>query len=373
MKLLFYKVCLVFFTLTTINSFAQTTIYKNSFSAKSLDFNLKNIPVKFIESKDDKIHFNFSIHFKNYTHKQQDSIKSLFNFDIETRNNKLFVSIKSKNNLTTIQYINSEIKTKELSKILTKYVKSNIALNKEYQTKQDFLNYFNTEEKRIEDYTKTLKKDYSLKDNVLVSSPDFIISVPRKLLSNFYLNADNCNIKMNDLTLKQSKVFVNDSSIKIKKTENSNITIHNGTGFIKELESTIATLRNNSSFKIGILSNSNLITENTRLNIGEITKFSDIKDYNSKFIFNNFGSNFDTFNFKGEYSNLKIYPPKNDYTLKAYGNSCSFIINGITSKYGNKKGDKKYLMLKVKRKMKKDFAGNIKFDVINSIITFKDS
>lgn len=372
MKLLFYKICLLLFLLKTINTFTQTTIYKESFYAESIDFNLKNLPIKFIESKDNKVHFNFSFHFKNYTAKQQDSIKKLINFDIKTLNNKLFVNIKSKNDLPTVQYINGEEKTKEFSKILMKYVKVDFDFSNKHQTKKEFLKYFITEEEQIQAYKNLLKKDYSIKKHVLVSYPSFIISVPKKLLNNLKLSADNCNLKMNDLTLMNSKIFTNDGAIKITKIQNSNITIHNGTGFIKELESTIAILRSNSGFKIGVISNSNLITENTRLNIGEITKYSDIKDYNSKFIFNNFGNKFDTFNFKGEYSNITLYPPKNDYTLKAYGNSCSFTINGITSKYGNKKDDKKYLMLKIKRKMKKEFDGNIKLDIVNSIVSLKN-
>ena len=373
MKQLFYNLIALLFCLNVIAQ--KRTFYKKSLAVNTiseLHFNFKDVSIVFEPSKDDKVHFDFSFDFKNYSTKQQDSIIKLVNIDVNESKNILKMAVIVKDELPTIKWGKGEKRSEELKNIYfdnigknrkadDKHLKKE-AIEKRYYSEIEFRNSYNTK----------YKKEALNAFNTKISDSDFKIYLPKKLLKNLNLDADFCHIQMNDLSLTNAKIFTNDSYLRIKELIKSNLIKHNGTGFIKEVNSSILTLRSNMKITLAKIADSNVITENSKLIIGEITKYTDVKDYNSDFIFFNFGNSFKNFTLKGEYSKIDFYPPKNDYSLKAYGNSSSFIIDGTTTKIGSKKDNKKNLMLEVRDKKKNGLAGNMKFDLVNAVVEFKD-
>ncbi len=369
MKQLFYNVSLF---LISICAFSQTkTLFKKSFEASSIDIielNVKNIPLDINESNDSKVHINFELKFKNYKEEEIDSITALFQFSSRKLEKRIVCDFSSEKEVSKLKYDLNSPKSKEISNHFEKNIKQWLTFRKSIKTKAEILE--NYDKNLMKEYFYELKKKAKESEKGKILELSFLVSIPNKLKSNLRFKALQSRMNFSNLYLKNLDGFVDDSYLKIRSIEGSNLLCHNGSVLLGEVESSIVKVRSVSGVTIGGISNSNLITENTDVQIGEIEARVDVKDYNSKIFLYNFSNDFKTFDFKGEYSTVNFYKPKNDFTLKVYGHSTIFKYGEIEQKHEIKNKNK--LMFKMKRKLTKDFAGNINFNLVNSKFNLPD-
>ncbi len=369
MKQLFFSISLF---LISICVFSQTKIlFKKSFEVSSIDIielNVKNIPLDINESNDSKVHINFELKFKNYKEEEIDSIIALFQFSSRKLEKRIVCDFSSKKEVSKLKYDLNSPKSKEISNHFEKNIKQWLTFRKSIKTKAEILEDYN--KNLMKEYFHELKKKAKESEKGKILELSFLVSIPNKLRNNLRFKALQSKMNFSNLYLKNLDGFVDDSYLKIRSIEGSNLLCHNGSVLLGEVENSIVKVRSVSGVIIGGISNSNLITENTDVQIGEIEARVDVKDYNSKIFLYNFSNDFKTFDFKGEYSTVNFYKPKNDFTLKVYGHSTVFKYGEVEQKHEIKNKNK--LMFKMKRKLTKNFEGNINFNLVNSKFNLPD-
>ncbi|WP_157730040.1 hypothetical protein [Tenacibaculum jejuense] len=338
----------------------------------SLKLSLKNVPLDIKPSEDNQIHFDFKLEFENFSDKERISFLESIKFNEEIIDEVINFDVKSEIELNRTHAFYERVTDDELSKLVNGVIKNYMVFSLKRKSKKEILKKYR--KGKGEDYEKFIR----LKEKVIVNNDKkliktfFTIRIPKQLNTTIDLKAKQCNLDFNELEFKNLNVFVDGGYLKIRKINKSKLTCWNGSVFLGEVDSSIITARSTTNILIGGIANSNIIGEHTKVEIGEVGEYNDIKDFGSRFYLYDFTDSFKKMNFKGEYSKIYFYEPDNDYKLRAYGNTSVFKYGEIEAKVEPNKEQKKTHMFGVKRKYKKPYAGELYFDIENTEFNLKE-
>lgn len=126
--------------------------------------------------------------------------------------------------------------------------------------------------------------------------------------------------------------------------------------------------------KIVSIENVKIISEFSKVEIGEIRKGNTITDFNSEYWFYNWSDNFERFHLYSEYSKIHFFYPALDYGFKVIGHNTKNFVDKYQINMQPTSKDDKYIMMEKKQKGEGVFSGQIFFDIIHGIIySYKDS
>ncbi|WP_405563719.1 hypothetical protein [Polaribacter sp. Asnod6-C07] len=379
----------ILFLLITSISVAQTkeVLLKKSFKVDEntiLNLDLDNANVHIIESKDDKIHFDYQIIFYNYSRRKINDL--LDDTSINTSKNQNQIFLKVKNSL----YLGIDIKYKPnfdyknfnnpINDVYKEYLK------KYYKTYRKSENLYKTKDSLIEEINFSIGRDmdnYIKKeiDNFPLKKPlktdkkiekNFIIEVPKYV--QLKIKALESDIKCDYDISTEFKMDSFKGIFKFKRIDGKNNQITSSNGILETygIKNSRIQLRDMYKVNIGSISNSKLKLEKTKTKIGEIGKNVSINDSNSKLNLYNFGKNFTKFNLTGDYSEINLYNVKDtNFSMDISGYNTALNMNGTKTSFGASKEKELTKILQKKKKENSPFLGNIEVLLKNGIINIK--
>ncbi|WP_047547928.1 hypothetical protein [Psychroserpens sp. Hel_I_66] len=381
MKPLTFKISALML-ITSITVFAQKkTVYSENFSADkntTVIFNLENTTVGIETSTDDKIHFNYSLEFDGYSKKEiekkLESIKVLAT-KYDNHITLMANSVTQISNVTyaydapnalVIDYDNSRNANDTIVRKSKDSIVREIRNNNFGKLMAPFA-YFNDKFKTKDDNgnLKSIRKA-----NVKILRSQFVIKIPPYI--KLKINGKDSQITMLDDSMNELSVVLKRGFFYAKQLFNNynEFKIENANFRAEAVIGGNYNFNNISKGLIGSLQDVKLISEFSKLELGQINQNVSITDFNSTYFFYNWDSDFKRFDLFSEYSKIHLFYPKdNDYSLKVVGNNTK-------SFYGNKyevnmqptsKGEK-YNMMERKAKGEGHFSGAINFDIIHGII-----
>ncbi|WP_442264662.1 hypothetical protein ACSIGC_09880 [Tenacibaculum sp. ZS6-P6] len=333
---------------------------------KSLDLHFENIALDIRKSKDEKVHLDFKLELDNFSEKEKEAFINQIKFEQNIFNDKLSFSIKSKEEIAKRQMFSDErITGGDLSKLLHSTMKKYVKFNAKRKTKIEIIKGHNGFFKQYSEYYK-LREKLAKSKKVKYLKSFFTIYIPENLLGNLNITAKECRFNFGELELKNLNLFTDGGYLNISKLTKSKITCWNGSVFLGEVDSSIIIGRSTTNILIGGIANSNLIAEYTKVEIGEVGEYNDIKDFNSRVYLYNFADRFKKFNFKGEYSEVYFFEPKLEYTMLCYGHDATYFFDTDTIVSQPSKAGKKSKMMEKRIKNIKESTGDIQFDIVHT-------
>lgn len=381
MKRLAFKTCILML-ITSGSIFAQKkTVFSKDFSADKLTtaiFNLENTTVAIETSRDGKVHFDYTLEFDGYSKREVEEKLQSVSVEATKFENHITLVSSSVTQISSVSYAynapnglvldydgsaksNDSIVRKSRDSILEE-----IRYNSFGKLKAPF-KYFG-------DRFKTQDENGKLKNirkgNVKILRSQFVIKIPPYL--KLKINGKDAQITLRDDSMNELSVVLKRGYFYAKqlineynlfKVENANLRAEGIVGGTYNFN-------NISKGLIGSLQNVNIVSEFSKIQIGELKEKVSITDFNSEYFFYNWDANFKRFDLFSEYSKIHLfYPEDNDFSLKVMGNNTK-------SMYGSKievnmqptsKGVK-YNMMERKAKGEGHFSGAINFDIIHGII-----
>lgn len=374
---IFYKFLIVItFLPLTINS--QThQVYKESFDSKAfetLNLDLKNLYILIEKSDDNKVHFDYTIEFKNYSEKEIKSVLRNASITGTIEYNELKLKSKSDNAVSSSVYSFENPITFELNKKHSTQNEKRLYR----KSKQFFLNLEYSYEEKAKNFLKNIneiddkgkKKKINTK-NIKILKTNFIIKVPDHL--KYFIITQNSNLNFNIDLLSPVTIRSENSSFKFKKIAHPSNSIH-----LKKGKLSANTIEGGNYFfdsvkdvKIVEINSVKLKSEFSDLKIGEIGSYVEIEDFNSKFWIHNFKQDFGIFKMKLEYSEINIFYPENsDYTLKTFGHSTKHISKDLNMEIPPRRENVPSQMLKIESV--ENAPNIIDINTEHSIIRFGD-
>ena len=377
MKALLYK--LVALLLLTTAAHAQTrTVYKQTYPTNSNTlFNLyvENAPVIIEQSKDDKIHVDLEIKFKDYSNKEIEEIINGITVNNRLNGKMIDMMIMSKTKLSHENYVLNteddlivsfddlkiEMKNKQL-------YKSKEALLKEIKNRKDARGSFLDKIKvKQEDGSKSdlnFKEIQTMKTQFVVKLPKQIyfklqgresqVFIEDDLDQRFYIDLKKGLLKAKDLNNTESALRVVDTKVEVENIRLNNLS-----------------LEDTSQSLIGSISETKCKFNGSKVEIGSVGKNNEILDYDSKIYLYNFTTDFNSLKFTGDYTELFFFDFGKKVGMKAEGD--------ITYMVREENSNKIHSTLKVavlERQVDKDIYGKVSAKIKNGIlhvITHKDN
>lgn len=378
MKLSIYKIYALLF-IVTFNGYSQTkeVVLKKSFDVNEntvLSLDLDNVVVVFEESLDGKIHFDYSIVFKNNSDELKYKVFKGIDANVFKENNTISLDIKNSMLLGELYNLDVDIDTYK-SLIMGYYLdkKKNEFL---YKSKDSLLKEIGFSlGSSVDDFFKNLKKKHPNKNFGKSSrkfEQKFIIKMPKHLEIN--INALHSKIAFHFNIKKQLNVNSFKTYFKFKKivAKENRIIASNGIFQAEKVTNGRMEFLDMRKVVIGEVSNMSIATETSRIQIGEIVENVDFNDFNSKLYFYNFRDNFKKFNFKGDYSELNFYHiTKSNFSMDVFGHNTTLNMNETKTSFGLSKDKKLNKILEKKVKENKISQGNIAIELKNGILNIK--
>ncbi|APZ45774.1 hypothetical protein BW723_05445 [Polaribacter reichenbachii] len=378
---------ILFFSITF--SFAQTkeVLLKKSFKVDEntiLNLDLDNTDVHLIASKDDKIHFNYQITFYNYSQRKIDDILDESVIKTSKKQNQLFLKAKNSKYLginlrfkPNIDFTNFKNPINNVYKEYLKNYYKKIRDRKYVQKTKDSLlkeidfsigsDYENYIKKDIDNFPQKtpLKTDKKIEKKFIIQVPKYVQLRIKSIESNI-----NCDYDINtEFKLESFKGIFKFKNLSGKLNQ---IISSNGILETYSIANGKTDFRDMRKVMIGATSNSKIVTETSKIQIGEIGKNVSIKDFNSKLYLYNFSENFTKFNLIGDYSELNFYKIKeNNFSMDVSGFNTTLNMNGVKTTFGISKEEKMTKILQKKRKENIPFLGNIEVELKHGIINLK--
>jgi len=378
MKHLFYKSFFLFIAFTGTICAQKYTPYQKSYDSDkntTLHLNLKNTTIGIERSDDGKIHFEYSLEFKNYSKKGINEIIDGIHVESAKVQNNIKLNATSISKLYKVGYAFKTNKKFVFESDIS--IKPKPSEKKEYRKSKDSI-LTEINDKGISGLNNLLKK-FKIRDkegkkrkvntkNVQIKRSMFTIKVPPFV--NIIIKGKDSHITFLDNSRSKTSVKLDGGFLRTKSINNqeNNISISNAVFEATEISGGTYILNNVSKCLIGQASNLTLEAEVSKVEIGEVSSNLKIKDFNSEFYFYDFSSNFKPFDFKSEYSKVHFFEPELGYVLKVFGKNTVFHIGDIETKVGPKKDDNIMdLMLKIKRRPKMRSSGDFDFEMIHGI------
>ena len=351
------------------------TIYKENFKTNentTFVLNLKNASAQIFESPDDKVYIEYTQEFNNTRKKRiKDQLKHLM-VSGKKEGNKITYSAKIRNDIhyNLYDFKESIIKRSEEENLLkgsiTKVVVRKsldsvlhdiIASDSIYRNR--FLNAIN----RKPSYPR-------YKKNTQFTITKMVIKIPKHI--HVRATLEGSNLVFFDDFYNRTTMNARNSKLKLKTVSNPlNIfDVDNGYFSATEVANGVYSFSNVKQVIIGALENTQVTSEFTKFEIGEIGNGNKIIDFNSKYYLYNFRNDFGNFNMNTEYSDINLFYPKNiKFYLETKGHNTVHKNKSITTAIteSNKKEFSKMMVIG-----KEANPNKIKINTIHGIIRFGD-
>lgn len=368
----------IFLFFLAISGYAQTyTVLDKVFDTNENTTALLNLSDTYISiepSYDGKMYFHYTLSYENYSKKQIDKDLKNIAIDVLKSNNTIRLestSILNSSSMFEIDEPNGltiskslfEDKSETEQPFIRKSKDSILKLINKPQKEllKDFLALFKT----FDD--KGNKKNINAK-NVKIKRSYFSVKVPPYV--KLKILAEKSNITIKEKFLNEVAITLNDGSLKIAHLSNisNQIEINDATFKAESISNGSFAFKNVKKSLIGSISNTNIHSEYSDIEFGEINENVRIVDFNSELWFHNFSENFKLFYLNATLSKVNIFYPKNDFTMNAFGNNTITYLG--TTKVTLQPGDKtkKAKLFERKAKGKGHYSGEILIDIINSVM-----
>ncbi len=339
MKTLFKITAMMLITSLPVQSQIKD-IFKKSYDAtnlKNLVLDLEGTFVEIRASDDNKVHFDYTIEFENYSSKEIDKILKVIKPESQIINNKLEFKSKGNNISGDVTY---SIETLYGITFEGDYINFKEPTTKMFRkSKQYFLEINSSSRgKSLKEYLKNLRevddKGEKRKINskhVKILRTNFTIKLPSHL--NIRLMAVNSNMTFKLDLEGQINVNARNTDLKFQSIQNplNNFDIVNGSFRSNALNRGSYRFTHVDEVQIAEIKNLTIDSEFSTTKIGEIGEDVKIVDFNSKFWIHNFSNDFGTFIMNTEYSEINLfYPEEIDYYIETFGHD-TFHNVGFTS------------------------------------------
>uniref|UniRef100_UPI00404719AB hypothetical protein n=1 Tax=Polaribacter sp. TaxID=1920175 RepID=UPI00404719AB len=208
--------------------------------------------------------------------------------------------------------------------------------------------------------------------NMKVFIQQFTIKVPKNVT--IKLGALYSNITFNYNIEKPIVVnaFQGHFKFKILESKENTFNLISGVFQAEKINGGNFNFKDISKVVLGIVTNSNFISETSKIEIGEIVENVKFKDFNSKLYFYNFDKKNFNFDFIGDYSDVTFYNvKKNSYFMNINGYNTSLNIDDVKTTFGNSNNKIMTKILEKKVKSNEIKSGNIEIELTNGICNIK--
>lgn len=379
---------ILFFVVTSI-SLSQTKkiMLKKSFKVDEntiLNLDLDNANVHIIESKDNKIHFNYQITFYNYSRRKIDDLLDDTSINTSKNQNQIFLKVKNS------MYLGIDIKYRPnfdyknfknpINDVYKDYIKNYFKTLKEREKK------FITKDSLLEEIDFSIGSDFNNNikrniDNYPLSKPVktdkkiekiFVIEIPKYV--QLRINAIESDIKCDFDIITEFRMNSFKGVFKFRRINGKNNKITSSNGILETygIRNTKIDLRDMSKVNIGSISSSKVKLESSRVQIGEIGENVEINDFSSKLYLYNFNEKFTKFNFAGDYSELSLYKVKDtNFSMDVSGFNTTLNMEGVKTSFGASTERELTKILQKKRKENSPFLGNVEVILKNGILNIE--
>ena len=308
--------------------------YQKTFSVDKntqLLFQTQNIDVTFKTWNKNEVKVDFTVDFQNYSKEEIKKISEaiIISAQMETsmgNRNTLQIRNASATSIGKLSYhlTAGEIHVENLSWIkdqLNKY-KSVADIHNEIDTSirgfHDLDGYIVFEDGKVplKDIGKSTRKE------IKSIQSKYEIFVPAYMA--IELAADNANVKFdgNFYNVIRGSFQESDLSADVLNNNGNSIQFMNGNVRIKKIKGGNFSFRNVRVGLFGTIENATLQTEFSKINIGELTKNVQLKDFKSKFFFYNLHNDFESISMLCEYSDIRMYIDQDQkYYMEAVGHN----------------------------------------------------
>lgn len=369
---------LVLMLITSVHIQAQIQeIYKNSFDAstlKTLSLDLEGTYVLVEASEDNKVHFNYTIEFDNYSKKEIQSHLDKIKTSVQLNADVLEFKTSGSNTSSDIAF-----SVESLFGITFEgdYISFKEPTNRKFRKgRQHFIEINSSSRvKSLKEYLKNIreldekgKKRKINTKNVKILKTKFTIKMPAHL--NLRLMAENSSLNFGLDIESQLIVNARNTSFKFQNISNplNSIDVVNGNFRCNTLTGGFYKFNHTTDVQIASVSNLKLDNEFTKTTIGEIGENVEIIDFNGKFWLHNFSNNFGTFKMNTEYSEINLfYPEDMDFYIETFGHDTVHNTIDFTTEIPPSKKNKSSKMMVIGE----DTSQNkIKINTVHGIIRF---
>ena len=376
MKPLHFKIWMLML-ITSVSVLAQKkVIFSESFTANNLItviLNLENTTVAIENSKDGEVYFDYVIEFSNYSKNDMQAFIDSIKVEAVKFENTIKLETSSISNISKIAYqLNSPFGL-TLDDGVFKFGKSNDSIHRKSKDSlileirdDDIKNTFLKNLKLLNVKGEKEDIDFSkikmYKSKFLIKLPDFVkikitgrqaqITFLDNMTGEISLNLKKGSVKSQLLSNRFSKFQLDQAGFECEAISGGDFTFMNVT-----------------DGKIGAIKNTEITSEFSKIEIGEIQDRVSITDFNGEYYFYNWSEDFGRFDFFSEYSKLYLfYPEKHDYSFKVIGNNTVNHFDNLSVTMSPTKTKNKSNMMERKAKGVGHFSGAINMDMVRGIL-----
>jgi len=372
-----FKLLLLILITSAIGNAQVKEIFNKSYDAKdlkSLNLQFNGTYVEFSLSEDDKVHFDYTLEFENYSKKE-----------IESKLNEIETEAQIVNGILEFKTSGSEAKNDVSYSLETLYgiefegdfINFKEKSNREFRkSKQYFLAINNSSRgKSLKEYLKNLrevdkngnKKKINTK-NVKILRTKFSIKLPPEIM--IRVMAENSNLVFKNDINNQLVVNARTTQLKFQSIQNpfNVLDVVSGNFRANFLEGGTYKFTHVDEVQVAQLKKVDVDTEFSNVKVGEIAEKVRIVDFNSKFWFHNFSQDFKEFKMESDYSEINLFfPEKSEYFIETFGyNTVHYWGDIITEIPPSRKKERSKMML-----IGEELNPNkIKINITNGIIRF---
>lgn len=372
-----FKLLLLILITSAIGNAQVKEIFNKSYDTKdlkSLNLQFNGTYVELSLSEDDKVHFDYTLEFENYSKKE-----------LESKLNEIKAEATIKEEVLEFKTSGSETKNDVSYSLETLYgiefegdfINFKEKSKREFRkSKQYFLAINNSSRgKSLKEYLKNLrevdkkgnKKKINTK-NVKILRTKFSIKLPPKIM--IRVMAENSNLVFKNDINNQLVVNARTTQLKFQSIQNpfNILDVVNGSFRANFLEGGSYKFTHVDEVQVAQLKKVNVDTEFSNIKVGEIAEKVRIVDFNSKFWFHNFSQNFREFQMSSDYSEINLFfPEKSEYVIETYGyNTVHYWAKLITEIPPSRKKEHSKMMVIGE----KENPNKIKIHITNGIVRF---
>lgn len=360
--------------------FGQTskTILKKSFSVKEntvLDLDVDNTVVYIEESEDNRLHVHYSIAFgakysKNSIQRKIDKISANFYKQYDSVN----IDVDNSMELGELYDLHEMVDDTKIP--LFDYFKKHVRKKHIYKSTDSIISEIQfSNGNEVQDFVRKYPDKYLSKEPFKAKKAfdqKLIVSLPKQM--KIKLKATHSKVFFNIDIGEPIKVQSFRSYLKFKKIKTKSLVVSSYFGTFQSERITSGSLKFNNvkHIVIGELDNSKISTNGSKLQIGNLGKNNAIEDFDSKIYVYNYDRNFNSLNFKGDYSEVNLFKVFEDnFNLNVLGTNTTLIMKGNETKFGDDNIKESTKILEKKAKTGKPILGNIKLNLSNAVLEIK--
>ena len=372
-----FKFLLLMLITSAIGNAQVKEIFNKSYDAKdlkSLNLQFNGTYVEFSLSEDDKVHFDYTLEFENYSKKE-----------VESKLNEIKAEATIKEGVLEFKTSGSEAKNDVSYSLETLYgiefegdfINFKEKSKREFRKSKQYFLAINSSSrgKSLKEYLKNLrevdkkgnKKKINTK-NVKILRTKFSIKLPPEIM--IRVMAENSNlIFKNDL---KNQLMINARTTKLKFQNIQNpfnvLDIVNGSFRANFLEGGSYKFTHVDEVQVSQLKKVDIDTEFSDIKVGEIAEKVRVVDFNSKFWLHNFSESFSEFQMASDYSEINLFFPENsEYVIETFGyNTVHYWGDIITEIPPSRKKEPSKMMVIGE----KENPNKIKIHITNGIVRF---